>query len=243
MRRWMGGSLIAVALAIALSVSASAAPADLTTLLSYFLQDLYSGVLGTTAPITRIKLGDGTAAAPSLTFASDTDTGWFRRADNAATFLSSGTASVELNAPGIQLASTGSYRFSSGAIGSTSDVWIQRDAAAVLALKNGSTAQTMRIYGSATDYLSLTYASLLWSTDGGGSLGALAANRPDKVHVKTQYSIGGTGGCTGTPTAATGGIATTCTGPEASPDNLLAIIQSLETRIAALEAAQAQRIH
>jgi len=46
-----------------------------------------------------------------------------------------------------------------------------------------------------------------------------------------------TGGCTGTPTVATAGVATTCTGPEASPDALLAYIASLEQRLAMLEVA------
>jgi hypothetical protein len=51
--------------------------ADLTTLLSKFLNDLYSGILGTTLPITAARVGDGTAAAPSLSFASETTKGLY----------------------------------------------------------------------------------------------------------------------------------------------------------------------
>lgn len=42
------------------------------------------------------------------------------------------------------------------------------------------------------------------------------------------------GGCTGTPTVATAGVATTCTGPEYSPIALMARIQQLEALVAQL---------
>ncbi len=44
--------------------------ADLTTLLSKFLNDLYAGTLGVTMPISKVLVGDGTAAAPSYSFAN-----------------------------------------------------------------------------------------------------------------------------------------------------------------------------
>jgi hypothetical protein len=54
----------------------------------------------------------------------------------------------------------------------------------------------------------------------------------------TTFHVGAVAGCDGTPTASTKGIATTCTGPEASPDNLLLMIQELRAELAALRARQ-----
>ena len=56
------------------------------------------------------------------------------------------------------------------------------------------------------------------------------------VHAAKFYIGASTVGCSGTPTVSTYGIATTCTGPEASPEALLQRIQSLEQRLAVLEA-------
>lgn len=52
--------------------------ADLTTLLSKFLNDLYAGTLGVTLPITAVRVGNGTVAAPAVAFASETGLGLFR---------------------------------------------------------------------------------------------------------------------------------------------------------------------
>jgi len=34
-------------------------------------------------------------------------------------------------------------------------------------------------------------ANLIWNTDGGGNIGGLAANRPDRIRVKTELRVGG----------------------------------------------------
>jgi hypothetical protein len=65
-----------------------------------------------------------------------------------------------------QMVSTGSLRWESGgAFNDTTDVILSRDAAAVLALKNGATAQEFRVYGTTTGPI---YASLFGSGSGGG---------------------------------------------------------------------------
>lgn len=40
--------------------------------------------------------------------------------------------------------------------------------------------------------LNTTGADFLWNTDGGGNIGALGANRPDNIYVKTSATVGGT---------------------------------------------------
>jgi hypothetical protein len=51
---------------------------DLQTQLAKFLNDLYSGIIGTTIPIAAVRTGDGTAAAPAVSFASETGSGLYR---------------------------------------------------------------------------------------------------------------------------------------------------------------------
>jgi len=61
------------------------------------------------------------------------------------------------------------------------------------------------------------------------------------AHAAAYYIGASTAGCSGVPSTSTNGIVTTCTGPEASPDALLAYIASLEQRLAMLEAQMSGR--
>jgi hypothetical protein len=101
----------------------------------------------------------------------------------------------------------------------------------ILEVKNGATAQTFNVYGNATRYVSLyhdadqgilktsygalflgtvgnvtmkldTSNNLLWVTDGGGNIGALADSRPNDLFLKRNATIGGT---LTAPTVTTGG--------------------------------------
>lgn len=231
----------------------------------------------------QLKLADGTAAAPSLTFASDTDTGIYSASANGMAFSAGGTPVVRiLSTPALNLAAT--TVISWGSSGFTSaDLLLNRGGAGILEQKNADNAQEFRVYGATTGakytkvshngtngFVSASAGSLYiddaggaeaiylrpgtsgvqisgasgrdlkWVTDGGGSIGAAGANRPDKVYVKTGYYIGASAGCTGTPTTTTAGIATTCTGPEYAPDALMARILQLEAQVAALTAQARQ---
>lgn len=74
---------------------------------------------------------------------------------------------------GVGTVNIGPYSFST-AISATADVFLYRDAAAVLALKNTTTAQTLRIYGNTTGshYLNMTHdgTNAVLSVNGGGTL-------------------------------------------------------------------------
>lgn len=77
--------------------------ADLTTLLSKFLNDLYAGTLGVTMPISKVLVGDGSAAAPSLSFSGTggTDDGIFRPGDNAVDIATAGITAARFTQTGI----------------------------------------------------------------------------------------------------------------------------------------------
>ena len=78
---------------------------------------------------------DGTAAAPSITFASTPTWGLYKRPGGLETAMSvAGTGTVLWNDSQVQHASGLSVAWSSGAIGAASDLFLTRESAAVLQL-------------------------------------------------------------------------------------------------------------
>jgi hypothetical protein len=148
----------------------------------------------------QAKLASGTAAATSLFFTADGQTaGWFRGAANAwdwgnasaVRFRLSSTASggkVEI------LGGTADGLLGFGTIGSV-DVLLGRDAANILKLSNGTTAQTMRIYGTSTGpkYLSLSHDGTDGVVDTAASSGKLklGGNASDMQFGKALVALGG----------------------------------------------------
>ncbi len=101
---------------------------------------------------TQALGSDGTATNPAYSFISATNTGLFRlTADGSINFATAGTSYVAMYANALSLASTTAlYWSASGTPSGGIDVAVVRDAAAVLALKNGTNAQTFRVYGTTT---------------------------------------------------------------------------------------------
>ncbi len=107
---------------------------DLTTLLSKFLNDLYAGTLGVTMPITAVRVGDGSASAPSYSFASAPTAGWFFSAASGVTGSFAGVGKVRIDSTGFN--ATESIGFASG-ITAAADVSLSRGAANLLQLATG----------------------------------------------------------------------------------------------------------
>lgn len=115
-----------------------------------------------------LALADGSVTAPSLTLASDTNTGLYA-------FGASGDIAVTLNGtaywrltedsggsiPAIQLHATAAMSWGSSGVTSR-DVALFRDAAATLALRDGAIAQAFNVYnttnGTDKEFLSLYYS-------------------------------------------------------------------------------------
>lgn len=99
-------------------------------------------------------LPDGTAGSPSLSFASDPDTGIYRLAANLMAFSTAGGVKAGIGVyGGIQQISSAPLSWSqSGAINDASDVFLYRDAANTLALRNSTNAQQLNVYNSFTTY-------------------------------------------------------------------------------------------
>lgn len=107
---------------------------------------------------------DGSAAAPSYSFANYTGTGAYSAAPGTYRIAVLGVEQITVGNGDVLLPSV--VYIGSG------NVQLHADAAAVLALKNGTTAQTLRVYGttSGSKYLSLSHDAsdaFISSTAGG----------------------------------------------------------------------------
>lgn len=131
--RW--GAVVG-ALVVGLCAVQPAQAQDLTTLLARFLQDLYAGVIGSTAPINGIRNGDGSSTAPSYSFASDTNSGWYSSGDNQLMAAVGGANTLHLTSTDAVLAATRALQWGSSGV-QTPDVSLSRGAANVLTLASG----------------------------------------------------------------------------------------------------------
>jgi hypothetical protein len=117
---------------------------------------------------------DGTAAAPSMAFSSSTGTGLGKTTGgrNEIAVVRIGAERVRLAdasqaAFGVVVASAGHFGWNSGLLditaNTTPDLLIFRDAANTLAQRNGTNAQTSRIYNTYTDASNGEWFESFWS--------------------------------------------------------------------------------
>ena len=181
-----------------------ATPVNTTTGVVYLVG--WSGTIsgGSLILSGTLQLADGSAAAPSLAFTSDTDLGVYRSGPNTLTFVNgSSVTGAELTDAAWVVPSGSFMGWSNHATtipGSTADVRIYRDAANTLALRNGTSAQAFNLYGtytSATNYerVALRYNNSRFELfaqagSGGGTARALHLGTNDT----TRWSIHGTTG-------------------------------------------------
>lgn len=118
-------------------------------------------VTGTSTFTGVSSFGNGTAAAPSITFTSDPDTGFYRATSNIIGVASNGLGGIGFDPTyGISIAAAYEIGWSgSSDITAAHDTRLVRDAADILAMKNGTTAQTQRWYGTTTNsqYVQITH--------------------------------------------------------------------------------------
>ena len=96
-----------------------------------------------------LRLPDGTAGAPSLSFSSDADTGMILSSSRRLTFVRDGVNSFAIDSNN-ELIIRG-LRFSTNPISTTPDIFLVRDAASTLALHNFANAATFNLYNTFTD--------------------------------------------------------------------------------------------
>ena len=99
-----------------------------------------------------LLLANGTAAAPTYSFSSDPDTGIYGNGAGAVIIATDSSLAYTFNAH-----ATG--------IGWANDTFLARDAANVLAMKSGVTAQEFRVYNTFTDASNYERMNIRWSSN------------------------------------------------------------------------------
>jgi hypothetical protein len=104
---------------------------------------------GSLAMSSALLAPDGSAAAPSYAFSSATTQGfYFNTTNSRAAFASGGTNSLQFASGGLIVGTSVIFAPSDFA---TIDASLTRDAANVIAQRNGGNAQALRVYGTYTD--------------------------------------------------------------------------------------------
>lgn len=144
--------------------------------------------LGAITP-SSVSVGNGTAVAPSYSFASNTGTGLFI-SGNSVRVSRSGTVQAQIGGGTqgiINLPATGGIGWTADADVVTVDTFLLRDAANTLAQRNGTNNQVFRMYGkyanSGTDYERLNLSSNGSSFDIFAQSGGTGVNRPLRLGV------------------------------------------------------------
>jgi hypothetical protein len=126
----------------------------------------YSATSITVPSGSQLLFPNGTAALPSVSFTNDPDTGiYWDGSANHLTFAAGAAACMMYSATNFRVRSDMVIGWSAGTdpTAASYDVALVRDAAAVLAVKNGTTAQALRVYGTTTGpvYLEMLATSTL----------------------------------------------------------------------------------
>lgn len=113
-----------------------------------------------------VHFSDGTQALPSITFASDPDTGIRWGSSGRILFPMNGTDKFDISTSRAALSNTQSFGWTATTAASgTLDTILERDAANTLALRNGTNAQTFNLYNTFTDASNYERGVLKWDTN------------------------------------------------------------------------------
>lgn len=91
-----------------------------------------------------VLLPDGSASAPALSFVNDPTDGFMRGASHSIDYVGAGTAQIRFNGD-LNFASGGRLTWYSGAVGTTADTILVRDAPNTLAQRNATAAQQFNV--------------------------------------------------------------------------------------------------
>lgn len=159
--------------------------------------------------VTGALLGDGSETAPSLAFLGDPDTGVYRLGAGAIIGTINGVAYWRTNGSDLWADASSAYAWSGSSVLTTvPDLYLTRDTAGTLAIRNGTNAQTQRWYETFTDasnyergevVMGSNLLTLRTGTAGTGSDDLGVAITPSGAGFVTVTSIATAGG---TPTVA-----------------------------------------
>lgn len=156
---WNAGAVTFTALKLNVTDTASAAASLLMDLQVGSTSQWNVSKAGKTTQAGVLLASSGTAGAPTYSFSADATTGMYRDTGGGAIrFSVFGTLSVEIGGGTLKISSDSAlFR-----MGVSSDVVLARDAANVLAQRNGATAQVKRLYNTFTDASNYERLGINW---------------------------------------------------------------------------------
>ena len=114
---------------------------------------------GVATALTQFIGPDGSVSAPAFAFAGATDTGFYRDTGGGRIRVAvGGNYALNIASGGIGLVSDTAFI----QMGASADTILTRDAANTLALRNGTNAQTFRVYNTFTDSSNYERGSIGW---------------------------------------------------------------------------------
>jgi hypothetical protein len=113
--------------------------------------------------LTRVFVGDGTAALPALALASAPTYGFYSQNGNLAISVA-GVGKFEFLAAQFQLVSDASVAWSSGTINQASDLFLSREAANHMFQRNTTSAQRLSVANTYASTISYEAFSVDWQT-------------------------------------------------------------------------------
>lgn len=135
--------------------------------------DVVNDLTDGTTSLTEVEVGNGTAAAPSMTFTSDSDTGLYRSAANTLGVSAGGANIVDISATSVAVASAAALRIANTTASTTKDTGS--------AIFEGGIGVEKEIYAG----LSINAATYLTSGDGTVALPAIGpVSDPDSGMYK-----------------------------------------------------------
>lgn len=138
------------------------------------------GIQGPTGPTGSVAAsGAGTAAAPSHSFTADPNTGLYNRNPDELGLSTNSADRLIVNATAVQHGPT----MTLGATPGAPDVYFVRDAANILAHRNGTTAQRVYIYNTWTDASNYERLGTWWQ----GNLAFVMAESVGTGVARTLY--------------------------------------------------------
>lgn len=166
---------------------------------SIFITPFGGTIQGNVSVTGQVLAADGTAAAPSYSFATALGMGFYKYDSSGVGFAVAGASCLYLSNV-IRMVSGAdlSWTNSSSNPNTTLDVSLVRDAAAVLALKNGAAAQTVRVYGTTTGpkYLAVSHDGTNGVIDTAASSGVLSLAPTNATSVTIGKAITSLAGIT-----------------------------------------------
>ncbi len=126
---------------------------DLETIVDFIGDTLDAGFTTGT-----IKFANGLVGTPSIAFSGDTNTGLYWVSSDVLGIAAGGALTLSVRTDGVAIGDGLNY-----ALGNSRDVILTRDAAQILAQRNGVNAQALRVYNTFTDASNYERATINWT--------------------------------------------------------------------------------